>query len=337
MSGFAASGGSCPPPTHFALRAKWRRERGLCPLSPHAFRPEDETVGGGQGPETQAAPGGAAPVCAVVVVYRTRCAESPACQSLLRQTAPANRVLVVDNSETDLGNHAFCQAQGWMYDGGKGNRGLSRAYNAAINLLRPQAGGSAYLCLLDDDTVLPVDFFQTVRAHTEKRPAVDVWLPVLTQNGQVLSPWKADAPKSKRFFESPEQCLAAGAEGLLAFNSGMVIRMAVFDSYRYDQRVFLDGVDYLFLGDMRRQGRTVALLPSVCGQSFSGNERPPLQGALTRFRLYARDFRVVYERQPWRYVKLVGRRAVHLTLRYRTPKFLWLALKPDKPHREERK
>lgn len=259
---------------------------------------------------------------AVVVVYRTQCAQSPACRSLLEQSGLPDGVLVVDNSETDLGNGAFCREHGWDYMGGQGNRGLSKAYNAAVDALRPKAGDGAYICLLDDDTTLPQDFFQEARAQIARRPEVDVWLPVLTQEGRVLSPWKAGAPKSRRFFQSPEECLAAGAEGLLAFNSGMVIAMSVFQNYRYDERVFLDGVDYLFMEDMRRQGRTVALLPSVCGQNFSGNERPPVEGALARFKIYARDFRVVYEGRPWQYLKLVGRRGLHLALRYRSARFL---------------
>lgn len=255
---------------------------------------------------------------AVVVVYNRACGDSPTCESLLEQSGLPERILVFDNSTRDMGNRAFCRERGWEYLTENKNLGLSKAYNRAVS----HFAGMDWLCLLDDDTTLPGDFFTTAAAHIEECPDTDIFVPVLVQAGKVLSPWRQGAPRSRRFFDSPEACFAAPTGDLLAFNSGMLVSMKLFEDYRYDERIFLDGADYRFLMDMRRQGRRLGVLPVVCGQGFSGGERPGKEAALARFRIYAGDFRVVYEGRPGDYLALVGKRAAHLALRYRSLAFV---------------
>lgn len=257
-------------------------------------------------------------IAALTVVYNTCCAESETCRSLLAQSRPPRRVLIFDNSTQDMGNRDFCRSQGWEYLGEGENLGLSKAYNRAIEHCRDMD----WLCLLDDDTGLPADFFQTAEESMTALPDTDIWVPILTQNGRILSPWRDGVRRSRRFFGSMEECLSAPAGDLLAFNSGMLARMKIYADYLYDERIFLDGVDYRFLSDMRARGKLLGVIPAVCSQNFSGGERQEKSAALARFRIYSKDFRTVYEGQRLKYMSLVGRRALHLTLIYKDSRFL---------------
>ena len=72
---------------------------------------------------------------AIVVTYNVRCSDSKTCQSLAKQTSHDFDVVVYDNSVRDFGNQEFCDNHGWIFLGGAGNKGLSVAYNAAIDFL----------------------------------------------------------------------------------------------------------------------------------------------------------------------------------------------------------
>ena len=71
-------------------------------------------------------------VAAVVVLYNSTCSDSSTCKAL-QQTDLPGQVLIYDNSTRDMGNKAQCEALGWTYLGGDGNKGLSKAYNACID------------------------------------------------------------------------------------------------------------------------------------------------------------------------------------------------------------
>lgn len=248
----------------------------------------------------------------LVVIHNRTAKESPACLSLLLQKDPDARILLYDNSEGDYGLRESCKRYGWTYLGGQGNLGLPRAYNAALDLLR-QEGDQGHLCLLDDDTDLPDDFITSVTSETAKDPD-KLLFPILRQGEKILSPWTEE--KTPRFFGTEEECLQAEGSGLLAFNSGMLIPLKAVRDYRYDERLFLDCVDYSFLRDMKRRGVTGKAIPVICRQHFSGAERPPAAAAMARFSIYTRDMRIFWEEDPARGEKILLKRALHLAVSY---------------------
>ena len=83
-------------------------------------------------------------IFAAVVIYNRSCADSETCRALAGCRVP---VLIYDNSTRDMGNEAWCREKGWTYLGGKGNDGISKAYNGCIDHLKQQ-GKQGYLCLL---------------------------------------------------------------------------------------------------------------------------------------------------------------------------------------------
>ena len=249
------------------------------------------------------------------VLHNRTCAESTACQSLKAQTDGDFCVMIYDNSDSDLGIKAECAASGWTYLGGKGNLGLPAAYNCALDRLTKEKA-EGHVCLLDDDTRLSPGFISEVKASIKNNSA-DILLPVLSQNGKIISPWRK---KGRRYFTSYEECFAEPPKNILAFNSGMIIPLDVFRDYRYDERLFLDCVDISFLTEMKKRRRSAAVIQVFGEQSFSGAGKPPRSEAMNRFTIYTKDMYTYYGRRNAQGKLKLFKRALHLALIYRTLK-----------------
>lgn len=258
-------------------------------------------------------------IAAAVVVYNTACADSPTCRALARLTDRHIRVLIYDNSTRDMGNAAYCRQQGWDYLGGTGNVGISKAYNACIErLLSGEA--TDLLCLFDDDTELDAAYFDALEQAVADGGRILV--PLIYAGGALLSPCLLDEGHQVRRFADEREALAYRGAALSAINSCMAIALSVFADYRYDENIFLDGVDHAFLADMKKRGETITVFPYRCEHAFSGVERPSKEAAMTRFRIYARDYAYILRDQPAAYRRLVGKRALRLCWQYKTLAFL---------------
>ena len=255
---------------------------------------------------------------ALVVLYNKTCADSAACRALANLSEVS--VLLYDNSTRDYGNRAWCEGKGWEYLGGEGNRGLSVAYNACIDRLSAR-GEEGYVCLLDDDTRLTGEYFQALDRALEAHPGAGILVPRVISQGRLLSPCRKVGAFASAFADEAA-LLAAPKETWSAINSGMAISLRLFDGYRYDEHIFLDGVDHQFVEDMRARGEALHLIDYTCEQAFSGHERPPVESALTRFSIFARDEAYILRGHAGDYWRVVGRRALKLTAQYRTGAFL---------------
>ena len=263
----------------------------------------------------------------LVVIHDRSVGESPACVSLLGQERENVRILIYDNSDSDFGIRESCEENGWTYLGGEGNRGLPAAYNAALDHVAAE-DPSGHLCLLDDDTSLPRTFLEDMEKETAAWPDT-ILLPILLQDEKILSPWTEKRTVS--FFSSVEECMAADPKDLYAFNSGMILPPGVVTAYRYDERLFLDCVDYSFLDTMKRRSMPVRVVPVECEQLFSGAEKPIAEKAMARFAIYVRDMRIYYENDKTAGEARLLKRALHLALLYRTARpFALLVKKPDR-------
>ena len=88
-------------------------------------------------------------IYAVVVLYNTSVANSSTCANLLKIKNHSVKVIVIDNSTIRNDNLELCIEYGFEYFSMKGNAGLSKAYNRALNYLRNKKG---IVVWFDDDT-----------------------------------------------------------------------------------------------------------------------------------------------------------------------------------------
>ena len=257
-------------------------------------------------------------IFAAVVIYNRCCADSETCRSLEGLCVP---VLVYDNSTRDMGNRDYCREKGWTYLGGRGNDGISKAYNGCIDHLK-KLGKQGLLCLLDDDTTLTSAYF----AALERRPQGKIFVPLIYSAGRLLSPCRLSKGHRSTLFADGKQAMEYTGSDISAINSGMALELSLFDDYRYDEHIFLDGVDHTFLRDMAARGHRPQVIDCSFTHEFSGDSKPPKAAALNRFRIFARDYRYILREDTPGYLALVGRRMLHLTLQYMSMDFFFAFL-----------
>ncbi len=257
----------------------------------------------------------------VFVVYNRFICETETAQSLQKISDVPKEILVYDNSEIVTDNRQKCAELGWSYLGGKGNVGLPKAYNACIDFFA-QKGFTGIVSIFDDDTSIAADYFSCLKTAESRKEEIDLFFPVLKAGGKIVSPQVIHPSQHASFYQSMDECLASSGTDRYAFNSGMAVRMRVFHQVRYDERLFLDGVDYAFLRNCYQRGFATDVLPIVMEHGFSGTQRPDFAAALARFRHYAADYSIVLADNPKGYHYLVGKRALHLALIYK--KFIFL-------------
>ena len=233
---------------------------------------------------------------------------------------PGLKVLIYDNSTRDYGNREYCAARNWVYLGGSGNVGISKAYNSCISYLKQQAA-EGLLCLFDDDTSVGQAYFESLE-HAASQSDKWIFVPMITSAGRLISPSRITARHSIRLFKNQQQALQYQGDDLTAINSCMAVDLRIFDGYRYDENIFLDGVDHHFLQQMSEKGHKVCVFDYRCDHQFSGDSKPPFRAAISRFQIYARDNAYILRNDRLAYWWLVGKRALHLTLQYKSVSFL---------------
>ena len=95
----------------------------------------------------------------VIVVYNTSCQDSI---SYNRAKDSSVKIIVCDNSTSDYGNEEIVKNDGNIYINMGGNNGLSKAYNAAIQVINKD---NRYICLFDDDTDMGKKYFDKVLSY----------------------------------------------------------------------------------------------------------------------------------------------------------------------------
>lgn len=267
---------------------------------------------------------------AILVVYNRYAGESEAGRCLTT-APPGTRVLLYDNSDREYQNRAFCQAHGWTYLGGEGNKGLSKAYNACVARLKDNAF-SGLICIFDDDTQISPDYFSAMGSAAEAHPEHAVFFPLLRSGDRIVSPQIIHENQHAEFFSSGKACLNYNGPDFYAFNSGMAVRSEVFLQAAYNEALFLDGIDYAFLRTCYKQGFSSIAVDVEMEHGFSGAQRPAYGPALARFQNYAKDYAVVLKDNPGGYRFLVGKRALHLALIYHKISFFRVYLQ-NRPRR----
>lgn len=217
---------------------------------------------------------------AVMVICNRKIEDSLTYQSLVKQGVS---ITVCDNSTEAMGNEK-CADEKVRYISMGSNVGLAKAYNRAVESLKDRDG---YVCLFDDDTEVPDGYFKGIDAELEKSGA-DIVLPVIRDKVGIMSPCIINGAITKRIKSLSE----INVQNLSGINSGMAIKLSVFEKYRYDENYFLDFIDHAFLRDMKKDGRDIAVADDVVlQQTFSANDHKNINAAKRRFRIFKKDYR----------------------------------------------
>lgn len=243
----------------------------------------------------------------ILVIYNESVLNSPT--YLFCQQHKDIHVIVCDNSTFEQYNKEVVEKDGFTYISMNGNKGLSKAYNKALDEI-PKSG---FVVLLDDDTQLNEEYYQILASLDE---TVDIYLPIVeTQNG-MISP-----AIIQKDIVSKSDGIDISYEEITGINSGMIINLDCFKEYRFDERLFLDYVDHFFIRDMKKRNKRIQVLPVKIQQNFSA-ESTNKETSRKRFSIFKQDSQIFYQnKKTCSYV--INKRRLRLMINHKDVRFLW--------------
>lgn len=245
----------------------------------------------------------------IIVLYNLNYQKSPSLMAVLDRGI---NIIVCDNSTDDYGNQVLREKNKVIYLDMQGNKGLSQAYNRAVE----RVPANKLVMLLDDDTVMDE---QVVTALVKQANEGDVFVPVVYDDYGILSPSKKGLGGYRRFKSKSE--IGGRISGI---NSGLVINSNVFLNYKYDENLFLDYIDHSFFDRMYQQGKRIVVLESIeLHQSFS-QKTDSYEAAVRRLRILKKDLRYYYRNSLLVYHWVIFKKRVNLCIIHKTLKFMFL-------------
>lgn len=222
----------------------------------------------------------------VIVIYNKECKDSLSFNSIKNFLDYFN-LIVVDNSTVHTKNEQYCFENKITYISMKGNMGLAKAYNAALNMLNECTG---YVIWADDDTIFPNYFFlaleKLISCNGQMR---NIYLPLVLTGNNIYSPTIIDRFKMPRRIKSLNEL---EKQQLTGINSGMIVNLDIYKNfYRYDERFFLDFIDHDFCCYCRNNSISIIFLRDIVIEqnSFFSSESS-LKRLLMRRKIFRKDF-----------------------------------------------
>ena len=253
-------------------------------------------------------------IYALIVIYNKNCNDSVSYNCL--KDIKGLHLIVCDNSTKDYQNKTAVEDDGYVYISMRGNMGLSAAYNKALVHLKDRDG---WLCIFDDDTEVPDSYFKELKNHINKNE-YDILLPQVLCNNGVMSPviLKKYAIKKISYLNNLDKKYIAG------INSGMAIKLDKLKDYKYDEKLFLDFIDFNFILDMRHRQASIGIMETQLNQSFSveGNDK---QASKTRFKIKKKDLKHFYSKSmisKLYYFYILARMKIKLIMKFRDIKIV---------------
>lgn len=184
---------------------------------------------------------------AAIVVYNKKVKDSITCKNILNINDKQIEILIIDNSTQDYKNKTFCEKKNIKYISMNGNKGLSKAYNVAVDASKTKD----IIILFDDDTEVTKEYFDKLSDAINTYQDVDIFAPIIYgQDGVIYSPNEYDFMRS-HFIKFSDQKISQ--EKFNAIASCLAIRMKVFNNYRFNEKLFVDQIDQNFFYDQRRK------------------------------------------------------------------------------------
>ena len=200
-------------------------------------------------------------ISVVIVIYNKDISQSITCQRI--KFIDEVGIVVVDNSTIRNSNRQYCETNNVTYLYMGGNKGLSKAYNAAISYLKDLTD---VIVLLDDDTEIPSEYFDKLKMALTRFPDVDIFAPIIRgQDGIIYSPNNYNFLKNHLLRVPQKEVKQARFN---AISSCLAIRMRVFEHYRYNEKLFVDEIDHCFFREQRERGKKFGVLDIDIVQNF---------------------------------------------------------------------
>lgn len=262
----------------------------------------------------------------IVVLYNKKIPDSSTLNSLKGIQDKHIEVHIFDNSDKNMGNSKYVERTGWFYYTKGENIGISKAYNYVIDRNK-DFSTLTYFVMLDDDAEISGDFFKYLEREL-RVSKLDISVPIIKVGKEIMSPSKVSAlGRVKKINDLKE----VNQDNITAINNGMVINSEVFNTIRYNDKLFIDYVDHDFMRQARGNGFSIGTLHFILNHNMSSEDTSiSEESRLFRFNLYVSDLLTYFSSNDKH--NLFGRiQILHMGfryfLRYRNGKFLKIAIK----------
>lgn len=235
------------------------------------------------------------PLYAILVAYNHSLEKSPSYQALNKHKDI--QLIVCDNSTNGVDIRSNVVEDGNIYISMHGNRGLSKAYNRALDQIQvedPTLEG--YVMLFDDDTKISNQYFEEVKKAIQTKEA-DIYLPLVT-DGHPEQGYLSPSILREPYVHRTKTPWLLKEQEICGINSGMLISLSLFKEYRYNEELFLDHVDHDFIRSMRKQKAIIKILNAELNQDLSSFQTDGTK-AISRYDILKRDLNIFYK-EGWK-------------------------------------
>lgn len=230
-------------------------------------------------------------IAVIVVLYNKKVNASSTLKFFLNNNLSNISVYVYDNSVKALGNQAECERNHWTYLTQGKNVGISNAYNQTIDYVLKNNTHVDYFMMLDDDANLTKGYFNYLEKILKKYN-VEIGVPIIKANGEVLSPCKVGICGR---ISSVASLNSLNDKNLTAINNGMIINKKIFKTIHYNSKLFVDYVDHDFIRQARKKMIKIFIFNYVLSHNMTIVDKSIDESTrLKRFTLYSKDLKEYY-------------------------------------------
>lgn len=237
----------------------------------------------------------------LVCLYNKGIDESKTIQSLLKfsDLIKNAKIFIWDNSFIKLdsvSNNLLSQHfKNLKYKHTPENTVLSKVYNSVIE---EQNNPNSYLVLFDDDSDIPISFFNILKEQIVLNPSINLFLPQIYSNSILVSPAKDYLIKTRLIKNLKHGIL--NSNSITAINSGMIISNRVFiDGFRYNEKLSFYGTDNFFMYLYAKAYEELMILDIKIEHDLSFNTSTDVNNKIRIFKEIKRANRVIYSKNKF--------------------------------------
>ncbi len=265
----------------------------------------------------------------VIVIYGIELDQSSTYLSLLQSSIEIGKpidLMIYDNSKKITTNVYSPLNFNINYISDPSNPGLSKPYNLAAE--NANKLDKKWLLILDQDSILPKDYFTLLNNTISENPTEVLIAPILKQRDMILSPCKFKYMKGSNF-----PILKPGIysfKDISIFNSGLVINLKAFNKVGgYDEDIPLDFSDHYFIAKLKTNYKQFLIAPIIIEHELSSHTSKEKLKIAARYQQYCIGVNAYMKKVKGsgllRFWTLL--RGVKLTYQFRDFRFLTIFLK----------
>ncbi len=264
----------------------------------------------------------------LICLYKKSIYESNTIQCLIKssKTIKDSKIFIWDNSPAKLDSESLefltTIFKNLIYKHTPDNTVLSKVYNSVIE---DEKEPSSYLALFDDDSEIPITYFEELKKEVELNPSINLFLPQIYSNSVLVSPAKDYFIKTSLIKQTKTGII--NSNYITAINSGMVISNRVFiEGFRYDENLNFYGTDNFFMYHYTKKHKDLFILDVKINHDLSFNESKNIDNKIRIFKEIKKANKIIYSNNWSRKMIVLFNNfivSVRLCIKYKNLAFLY--------------